>query len=180
MKEEVSHCTERLIDWIREFKRHVLASGDCLVHMREGVNLVLQRSLLGLVQMDLLDLLSVQLDSDALANNFGGVDQIGKVTFVDSSESAGTRALLLLQQTVLATEWLGDDSALKASKSQYNQVQAIIYLGQNDDVTATEFLFQFTDQFRMTLLEIAKLRERNPNNDAALVSMFQLLKYARH
>lgn len=84
--------------------------------MREGVNLVLQSRLLCLVQVDLLHLLAVQLDSDALANNFGRVDQISEITFVNRSQSTGTRALLLLQQTVLASERLRDDATLKSGK----------------------------------------------------------------
>lgn len=43
-------------------------------------------------------------------------------------------------------------------------------------MTATEFLLQLADQLGMALLEVAELRIGNPNDNAALVSVLQLLK----
>lgn len=104
-----------LEDWIGKLKRDFLAS-DRFVDVRESVHFVLESCLLRLFQVDLLDLLSIQLDSNAATDNLSRIDQISQVPVVNSGQCATAWTLLFLRQTVLATQWLRDDAALKITE----------------------------------------------------------------
>lgn len=101
-----------------EFERHILV-GKCIVHAREGLQLSLDIHLVLGVKVDLEGLGTIDLVTNTLAHNFGGVADILKDFLVDMCEGAGAWARSLLHS--LAVEALGKDSAL----------------GNNDNVSAT-------------------------------------------
>lgn len=73
---------------------------------------MLQIGQLRLVQMDLLHLLAIQLDSNSTSHNLGWIDQVGEITIMHGSQRTRARALLLLRQAVFATQRLRDDATL--------------------------------------------------------------------
>jgi len=57
---------------------------------------VVNTSLLLLIENDLQDLAAIFLGAKTLANNFDGIDEIGKDSIVNCGECSGTRSLLSL------------------------------------------------------------------------------------
>lgn len=125
-----------------------IASGQLLVHGREGVDFVLDGRLLVLVQMHLHQLAAVQLDADALANDLGRIDQILEDGVVDGGQRARTRTLLL-QRVAGVARRLRQDLAL----------------ANEHDMLAGEFLLQFAHQTDLDLLEGLLLRHRHVDDD---------------
>merc|ERR1712183_575134 len=72
---QLVYCVSKLQDSLRELEVDLLA-GELLVHRGEGLCLVLDVGLLGLVQVDLEQTGAVQTDPNSLANNLGRVDEV--------------------------------------------------------------------------------------------------------
>lgn len=104
--------------------------------------------LLVLVQMDLDQLRTVQLDADALSDDLGREDQILEDGVVHGGQGTGTRTLLLVRVTTTALG-LGQDATL----------------ADEHDVLAGELLLQLTDQPGLDLLEGLLLGHRHVDDD---------------
>lgn len=116
-------------------------AGQLLVHLRVGVEAVVNTTTLLLVKNDLEDLGAVLLGAHALANNLDGVDEVGKDGVVDSSQSARTRALLgLAGARAVAALRAGQDAAGS----------------DNEDVAVRELLLELTGQARDVLVNSDK------------------------
>lgn len=108
-----------------------VAASQSSVDLRVGVESVVNATTLLLVKDDLEGLAAVLLGADTLADNLNGVGEIGQDGVVDSSQSAGTRALLLLGVA-------GAGRALGAGKDAARS--------QDEDVAVGELLLQLTGQ----------------------------------
>lgn len=108
--------------------------------------------LLVLVQVHLNQLRAIQLDADALANDFSWEDQIFQDGIVDSGQSAGTWTLLL--------QWI---SSLTGGLGQN------LTFANNNDMFTREFLLQFTNQNDLDLLENLLLGNGNIDDDSLKV-----------
>lgn len=73
-----------------------VAARQTTVNLGVGVESVVNTDTLLLVKHDLEELAAVLLGADALADNLNGEAKIGEDGIVNSSQGAGTRALLLL------------------------------------------------------------------------------------
>lgn len=102
----------------REFEYNVLV-GKSLVYFSEGFQLGFNIDKVLRIQEDLKDLGAVNSVADALADDFGWVDDVFKDGFVNGSQGAGSWARTLL--TGGAVDGLWKNGALS----------------NNDDVTAT-------------------------------------------
>lgn len=97
---------------------------------------VFNGGLLVLVQVHLNQLRAVELDTDSLAHDFSGEDQILKNGIVHSGQSTGAWALLF-QRVARLAGWLGQNFAF----------------ANDHNVLARELLLQLTDQNDLDLLE---------------------------
>lgn len=113
---------------------------------------VFNGGLLVLVQVHLNQLRAIQLDADALANDFSWEDQIFQDGIVDSGQSAGTWTLLL--------QWI---SSLTGGLGQN------LTFANNNDMFTREFLLQFTNQNDLDLLENLLLGNGNIDDDSLKV-----------
>lgn len=114
--------------------------------------------LLILIQMNLDQLGTIQLDANALANDFSWEDQIFQNVVVDSGQSAGTWTLLLQWISGLACG-LGQDFTF----------------ANDDNVLAREFLLQFTNQNDLDFLESFLCWNWNINDDSLKKTIYSLL-----
>ena len=73
-----------------------VAAREAAIDLGVGVQAVVNTTTLLLIEDDLEGLAAVLLSADALTDDLNGVGEVGKDSVVDSSESAGTRTLLLL------------------------------------------------------------------------------------
>ena len=129
-----------------------------LLFAEHGTYLVFNVGLLILIKMTLEETGTVQAESNPLANDFCGVDQVIKDSTVHSNQSAATWALLLL--LVHFPSWLGQDPPL----------------GDEANVLARELLFQLADKTDLDLLECLELRHRHKDTDGLLaLTNFDLL-----
>ena len=117
---------------LRELECDFLA-GELLVHVGEGVGLVFDVGLLGLVQVDLEQAGTIQTDPDSLANNLSWVDKVIQDVVVDSLQSSGSWSLLL--QLVCLPCRLGKNSPL----------------GNEDHMLAAELLLELSNQPKIKL-----------------------------
>ena len=101
-----------------EFERNILV-GEGIVHAGESLQLGLDVHLVLGVKVDLEGLGTINLVTDALAHNLGGVADVLQNLLMDMCEGAGSGAGSLLHS--LAVEALGKNGAL----------------GNNDDMLAT-------------------------------------------
>jgi hypothetical protein len=99
--------------------------------------------------MHLDQLGTVQLHANTLANNLSGKDEIVEDVVVDSGQCTATWALLFVWVGASAT-WLGQD----------------LTLGAEHNMTAGEFLLQFTHQTGLDLLEGLLFGNWNVDNDS--------------
>ena len=106
--------------------------------------------LLVLVEMNLEETSSVETETNPLADNLGGVDEVIEDSTVNGHQSAASWALLLL--LVHFPSGLGQNPPLS----------------DKDDMFTREFLLQFTDQAGLNLLEGLQLRHWHENNDRLL------------
>jgi hypothetical protein len=116
-----------------------VAAGQSSVDLRVGVESVVNATTLLLVEDDLEGLAAVLLGADALADDLDGVGEIGQDGVVDSSQGAGTRALLLEGVA-------GAGRALGAGEDAAS--------GQDDDVAVGELLLQLTGQAERELAAV--------------------------
>jgi len=82
------------------------------VDLRVGVKSVVNTTSLLLVQHDLQHLAAILLGSQSLADNLNWVDDIGKDSVMDSSQSSGSRSLLCLAASgSVGSLWSWEDTA---------------------------------------------------------------------
>lgn len=106
-------------------------ASQSLVNIRVGVESVINTSLLLLIEDNLQDLASILLGAETLSDNLNWVDDIGKDSIVDSSQSSGTRTLLGEGGSgSVGSLWAGKDTT--TSKDQ--------------DVTVRELLLELTGE----------------------------------
>jgi hypothetical protein len=115
---------------LRELEDDV-AAGQAAVDLAVGIKTVVNTTTLLLVQDDLEGLAAVLLGAGALANDLDGVDEVIEDGVVNSSQSAGTRTLLLLVGA-------GVDRALGAGQDAA--------LSNEEDVAVRELLLELTGQ----------------------------------
>lgn len=123
-------------------------ASQLLVDRRECVDFVFDRRLLVLVQMDLDQLGTVELDAHALADNLGGEDEILEDRIVDRGEGSGTGPLLL-QGIAGVARRLGQDFAF----------------ADEHNVLAGELLLELAHQTGLDLLESLLLGHRHVDDD---------------
>mmetsp|Transcript_71692 Transcript_71692/g.108287 ORF Transcript_71692/g.108287 Transcript_71692/m.108287 type:complete len:200 (-) Transcript_71692:16-615(-) len=140
-----------------EFESNILV-GKGIVHASESLQLGLNIHLVLRVKVDLKGLGTINLVTDALANNLSRVADVLKDLLMDVCEGAGARAGSLLHG--LAVEGLGKDGAL----------------GNNDNMLATELLLQLADKSGLDLVEVLKLSEGDEDdNSLAAATDLELL-----
>jgi hypothetical protein len=132
----------QLVDW--EFE-HILAS-QSLVHMREGIQLVLKSSGILLVQEDLDQFAAVCLDAGTTTNDLSWIDQILEDLVVHSSQS--TAAWTLLLGTTLAC-WLRKDATLS----------------NKDNMAVRELLLQLAGEALLNLMVLSQKWDWDKDND---------------
>lgn len=94
-----------------ELEANTTAS-ELSVNLRVGVKSVVNASSLLLIKDNLQDLAAILLGAETLANNLNWVDEVGKDSIVDSSESSRTWALLGLRSAgAVGTLWAGENTA---------------------------------------------------------------------
>jgi hypothetical protein len=113
-----------------ELEVHVAAC-KAAVNLGVGVESVVNTDALLLVKDNLEELAAVLLGADALANNLDGEAEIGQDGIVDSSQSAGAGALLLLGVA-------GASRSLGAGKDAAR--------GEEQDMAVRELLLELTGQ----------------------------------
>lgn len=109
---------------------------------------MLDGCLLVLIQMHLDQLRSVQLDTNTLSNDFCWKDEVIEDVIVNSGQGTATWTLLFVWVWATAT-WFRENLALS---TEHN-------------MTAGEFLLQFTNQTGLYLLESLLLWNWNVNDD---------------
>lgn len=133
----------------RELEADVFAS-KLLVHRLKSRGLVLCVLLIFRIKEDPKQARSVDLVANTLADNFGGEDQILEDLLVYASESAGPRALLLLQTATLLFPWQNPA------------------LGNDDDGLSRELLLQLAHETGLNLVEFGEETVRDKEDDGRL------------
>lgn len=101
------------------------------------------------VQEDFDEFGSIDLDLGSLANDFGGVDQVTEDGFVYRGEGSGAGTHLL--DSGVAGGLLEDAA-----------------LGDEEDVTVRQFLFEFAGEADLDLAENLELGDREEDDDSLL------------
>lgn len=104
-----------------------MLASEFAVDLAEGVDLVVDASALLGVKEDLDDLVAILLGADALANDLGGVDEVGENGVVDSGQGAGPWALL------------GDTATARGERED-------TALGNEEDMAVGELLLELTGE----------------------------------
>jgi hypothetical protein len=87
-------------------------AGEAAIDLRVGIEAVVDTTTLLLVEDDLQDLGAVLLGAETLANDLDWEDEVGEDGIVDSSQSAGTWALLgLAGAGAVGALWAWQDAA---------------------------------------------------------------------
>jgi len=150
----LSQCSENKLG---ELKDNVLA-GHLLVDSGERLQLVLYVNLLTLVQMNLDQTRSIELDSDTLANNLRWKAQVLEDSVMHRGESTTARTFLLVLSSRLSC-WFRKNSPMS----------------DEDNVLATELLLELSHESRLNLLIAAQLRNWHRDDDSLLTLYIYLL-----
>eukprot|EP00736_Rhodelphis_marinus_P002015 Rmarinus@m.10384 len=129
-------------------------AGQALVYRLERLQLVLGVGLVLAVKVHLGHTGGVEVVTGVLAHHLGRVDKVSEDRFVDGSESAGARARLLLESSLLVLT--GKNPAL----------------GYDKNVLAAELLLQLPDQSLLDLMELGKKRDRHEDDDGLLAASY--------
>lgn len=132
--------------------------GELSVDSGKGISSALNIGLVLGIKVNLHDTLSVDLDAGSLPNDFGRVDEVVQDGLVDSRQCA--RAWAGSVRLVTAVEGLSKNGTL----------------GDNENVTSGELLFQLTDKSLVDLVEGFSQFVRNIEEDSLSASAaFDLL-----
>jgi hypothetical protein len=129
-----------------------LLVGKLSVDSRKGISPSLNIGLVLAIEVYLHDTLSVNLDACALSSNLSGVDKIVQNSLMDGSQCARARAGST--RLLVAVVRLSEDGTL----------------GNQENVTAREFLFQLTDKSLVHRFERFSQFVRNIDKDGRSAS----------
>lgn len=125
-------------------------TGQFSVHLRVGVESVVDATSLLLVQDNLQNLASIFLGPEALSNNLDWVDNIGEDCLVDGGQSSAARALLSLRGA-------GSVGALGARQDAARC--------EDQDVAVGELLLELTGQALLDLVEAGEERDGDEDDN---------------
>lgn len=146
---------------LRELEVHI-AAGKAAVNLGVGVKSVVDTNALLLVKDNLEQLAAVLLGTDTLANNLDGEAEISQDSIVDSSQSAGAGALLLLR-VAGASRSLGTRQDTTRSEDQ--------------DMAVRELLLELTGQALLDAVEALQGRDGDKDDNSLLaVANFELIE----
>lgn len=117
-------------------------AGETSVDLGVGIESVVNTSLLLLIEDDLQQLAAILLGAETLANNLDWVDEVGEDSVVDSSESSGTWALLLLGSAG-AGRALGAGEDAAGSKDQDVAVRELLLELTGETIWICQYIFLF-------------------------------------
>jgi hypothetical protein len=130
-----------------------VAASEAAVDLGVGVQAVVNATTLLFVKDDLEGLAAVLLGADTLTDDLDGVGEIGKDSVVDSSESAGTGALLLLGVAAAGrTLGAGQDAAR----------------GEDQDMAVGELLLELTGEALLHTVETGQGRDGDKDDNSLL------------
>merc|ERR1712080_516652 len=127
-------------------------ASELLVDRAEGLGLVLNVCLLGLVKVDLEEACSVQADPDPLSNDLSRVDEIIQYSCMNCIQGVGPWTLLL--QLVSLPGGFGQDPPL----------------GNKDHMFSRELLLKLPHQPGLDLLEGLELRDGDEDHNSLLAA----------
>ncbi len=115
---------------LRELKVDTTTS-KLLVHLRVGIESVINTSLLLLIKNNFQNLGAIFLGTETLANDLDGEDEVSQDSIVDSGQCSGTGSLLGERSAgAVGTLWAGENAAR----------------GEEEDVTVGELLLELTGE----------------------------------
>ena len=123
-----------------------VAASQTTIDLGVGIESVVNTTTLLLVEDDLEGLAAVLLGADTLTDNLNGESEISEDGVVDSSESTGTRTLLLLG-VARTSRALGAGQDAARSK--------------DEDVAVREFLLELTSQTGKLSVRVEKTKGIN-------------------
>lgn len=130
-----------------------VAASKAAIDLGVGVESVVNTNTLLLIEDNLEDLAAVFLGANTLANNLDGEAEIGQDGVVDSSQSAGARALLLLGVARAGRSLgAGQDAAR----------------GEDQHMAVRELLLELTGQALLSTVETLQGRDGDKDDDSLL------------
>lgn len=156
-----SHHTPLILSTTTHGELEVASSASQLaVDLGVGIKSVVNTTSFLLIQHNLQDLAAVLLGSQSLANNLDWIDNIGQDSIVDSGQSSGSWSLLCLAASrSVGALWSWEDASR----------------GEEDDMSVTELLLQFSGESLLDLVEVLEERDGDEDHDGALaVADFEL------
>lgn len=96
---------------------------------------------------------------------------------MNSGKSAGTRSLLLLWSSLASSLWLRENASLQ-KEFEINKKNCP-HLGEDQDVSSSKLLLEFTDKGWVDLVEGLELWDWDVDDDSRLVSNLDFLNNNR-